>query len=151
TKQQYAELIEWRQLLESIQAKSNLAYVAWKRDKLATAPQPVRAAPPAGLRLDFPWPQPKPDVLPPDPSGQPLLRLDADFFTQLDTLLTAPERALYQRINVGVPRPDTHADHDAGLKPERWTSLANRLCHQISLWEDQEQTQLPETPQKPPG
>jgi hypothetical protein len=155
-KAQHAELVARRVTLESINAKSQLAYLAWKREKLAGTRRATRFAPLgrtfAGVRdLVGDLVGGQPEVSTTGRVGQPLLRLDAGFFNELDQLLTPRERQLYQEIRVGVPRPETHAEHDAGFAPERWSSEANRLCHQIKLWEEEEHTSLPVDPGKQPG
>ena len=155
-KAEHAQLVARRVTLENIHAKSQLAYLAWKKGKLDATRRATRFAPLgrtfAGVRDllgDFVGRQPEGSTT--SRVGQPLLRLDDGFFNQLNQLLSPRERLLYREISVGVPRPETHAEHDAGLAPERWTPEANRLCHQIKLWEEEEHAALPVGPRKQKG
>lgn len=150
-REEHAQFIARRQVLEGIQAKSQLAYSAWKKRKLAAAPRSVRPAALLGrVRTAVSaLARRQPDVPVVTRSGQPLLRLDDGFFDGFDRLLTPDERELYRKIRIGIPQPETHADLDQVLAPEWETSDANRLCHQIKLWEDEEQSLLPEGKGKP--
>lgn len=143
----YQELMHRRELMESIQDKADRIYLKWKRDKVAASPRPVATTvrQPGWLGRVFtslggPSNSRRPRA------GQPLLKLDTDFFTELDSSLTVEEQALYTLAIGSFPRPDTHADHDVGLAPEQWISEANLTCHQIELWEAAELEDLPDAP-----
>ncbi|MGW3422456.1 hypothetical protein [Streptomyces phaeochromogenes] len=140
----YGELVVRRETVESILVKSRTAYLVWKKTKLAGGTKRT-----GGLLPFFPsWKSPAPPGM---RAGQPLLRLDADFYARLHKLLTPREKALYDSIRSGFPKPDTHAEHDAGLAPETWTNEANKICHQIKLWEDAEHAELPDAGKQKPG
>jgi hypothetical protein len=150
-KAKHAELVVRRETIESILMKSQTAYLTWKRGKHATAPQraPVGVRRARGLLSSFFTRRPQVALGP--RVGQSVFRLDAGFFTELDMSLSSAEKALYASMRRGLPEPDTHAEHDAGLAPDTWIDEANRLCQQINLWEDAWQTELPDRPPKRPS
>jgi hypothetical protein len=149
---EHGELVARRESIESILVKSQAAYLAWKRTKLAAAPRP---APVVSLQRTRTWMSSlfnrPPRVALAPRVGQPLLRLDAGFFSELAQRLSPAENALYTTTMMGLPQPETHAEHDAGLAPEGWIDEANRLCHQIKLWEEAELAELPDGQVKQPS
>jgi hypothetical protein len=149
----YKELVRRRELMESIQIKANYVYVEWKRNKLAELPRPtattVRRPGLLGRVSAFLWGSSS--ALRRPRAGQPLLKLDDQFYTGLDSSLTNDERDLYAATIGSLPRPDTHGALDAELAPEQWLGDANRICHQIKLWQDAELQELPDAPAGPAG
>ena len=139
---QFDSLVRQIDLSESVRAKAHRAFVAWRSRQIEAAGPALRTRRPgffsevlSGLFGGSSGAQPS-------VSPRSTMTLDSTYYTDLRASLSREEGDHLNRI-VGLNLPGTFEGVIHEFDTAGFIEDANRLCHQIKVWEDAQRNQLP--------
>jgi hypothetical protein len=141
----YSKLEKALEVREAIRRKAHRTYFAWKRgrvEQLPPRPLPPRPGATVGwFRSAFGTLFGRVGATTRS-MATPRIPLDEGYFADLDRTLTEPQRETLAG-SLGAIRPDALGNVLDLLDPGSVVDEANRLCHRIRIWEQEEHEQLP--------